>query len=74
MYIKKVPVKCWDDHRRDPTKLMVLFGLWQHEHKTTVLHFTVQRNTEYTGSVRSKVRLYSDGIPGYALMLCYRTP
>ncbi|KZT29103.1 ribosome biogenesis protein tsr1 [Neolentinus lepideus HHB14362 ss-1] len=32
----------------------VMFGLWQHEHKMTVLNFTVQRNTEYDGSVRSK--------------------
>jgi pre-rRNA-processing protein TSR1 len=32
----------------------VLFALWPHEHKQTVLHFAVQRNTEYDGSVRSK--------------------
>ncbi|TFK66498.1 ribosome biogenesis protein tsr1 [Pluteus cervinus] len=31
-----------------------LFSLMQHEHKTTILNFTVQRNTEYGGSVRSK--------------------
>lgn len=35
--------------------LFVLYGLLKHEHKKTVLHFTVQRNTEYEGSVRSKV-------------------
>lgn len=34
---------------------IVLFSLLQHEHKITVLNFTVQRNTEYDGSVRSKV-------------------
>jgi len=34
---------------------IVLFSLFQHEHKKSVLHFTVQRNTEYDGSVRSKV-------------------
>ncbi|KAG8688091.1 hypothetical protein FRC09_013108 [Ceratobasidium sp. 395] len=33
---------------------IVLFTLLQHEHKTAVLNFTVQRNTEYDGSVRSK--------------------
>lgn len=33
----------------------VLFALLQHEHKKSVLNFTVQRNTEYEGSVRSKV-------------------
>lgn len=32
----------------------VLFALLQHEHKKSVLNFTVQRNTEYEGSVRSK--------------------
>ncbi|KAL4260195.1 Ribosome biogenesis protein Bms1/Tsr1 [Pleurotus pulmonarius] len=32
----------------------VLFSLMQHEHKMTTLNFTVQRNTEYDGSVRSK--------------------
>jgi len=31
-----------------------LFPLLQHEHKMTVLHFAVQRNTEYDGSIRSK--------------------
>ncbi|KAF8629138.1 hypothetical protein AX17_005724 [Amanita inopinata Kibby_2008] len=31
-----------------------LYGLLQHEHKITVLNFTVQRNTEYDGSIRSK--------------------
>ena len=34
---------------------VTLYGLLQHEHKITVLNFTVQRNTEYGGSVRSKV-------------------
>ncbi|KAJ7879635.1 ribosome biogenesis protein tsr1 [Mycena olivaceomarginata] len=33
---------------------VVLFALLQHEHKVSVLNFTVQRNTEYDGSVRSK--------------------
>ncbi|KAF8647031.1 hypothetical protein AX16_006868 [Volvariella volvacea WC 439] len=33
---------------------IVLFGLLQHEHKMTALNFTVQRNTEYSESVRSK--------------------
>ncbi|KAI0075767.1 ribosome biogenesis protein tsr1 [Panus rudis PR-1116 ss-1] len=31
-----------------------IFSLLQHEHKKSVLNFTVQRNTEYDGSVRSK--------------------
>ncbi|KAG0701278.1 ribosome biogenesis protein tsr1 [Suillus ampliporus] len=33
---------------------LVLYGLLKHEHKKTVLHFTVQRNTECEGSVKSK--------------------
>ncbi|KAJ7091936.1 ribosome biogenesis protein tsr1 [Mycena belliarum] len=33
---------------------VVIFALLQHEHKVSVLNFTVQRNTEYAGSVRSK--------------------
>ncbi|KAF8160681.1 ribosome biogenesis protein tsr1 [Crassisporium funariophilum] len=36
------------------TPHVTLFSLLQHEHKVTVLNFTVQRNTEYDGSVRSK--------------------
>ncbi|EIM82849.1 ribosome biogenesis protein tsr1 [Stereum hirsutum FP-91666 SS1] len=38
----------------DPSRPFVIFGLLQHEHKKSVLNFTVQRNTEYDGSVRSK--------------------
>ena len=39
-----------------PGKPYTIFSLLQHEHKKTVLNFTVQRNTEYDGSVRSKVQ------------------
>jgi hypothetical protein len=45
----------------------VLFALLQHEHKKSVLNFTVQRNTEYDGSVRSKVQ----PIPSLYLLLPY---
>jgi hypothetical protein len=34
---------------------LVAFSLLQHEHKKSVVHFTVQRNTEYDDTVRSKV-------------------
>ncbi|CAE6385373.1 unnamed protein product [Rhizoctonia solani] len=37
-----------------PGRPMVMFTLLQHEHKVSVLNFTVQRNTEYSESVRSK--------------------
>ncbi|KAG9032530.1 hypothetical protein FRB95_001366 [Tulasnella sp. JGI-2019a] len=52
IYLRNVPKACADSY--DPEKPFVLFGLWQYEHKLTVLHFAVQRNTEYDGSVRSK--------------------
>lgn len=39
----------------NPGAPFAIFGLLKHEHKKTVLNFTVQRNTEYEGSVRSKV-------------------
>ncbi|KAK0505090.1 ribosome biogenesis protein tsr1 [Armillaria luteobubalina] len=48
VYINGVPeeaVKC---------SPLTLFSLLQHEHKVSVLNFTVQRNTEYDGSIRSK--------------------
>lgn len=38
----------------DPTCLFSLFGLLEHEHKISVLNFSVQRNTEYDAPVRSK--------------------
>ncbi|KAK7043236.1 ribosome biogenesis protein tsr1 [Paramarasmius palmivorus] len=49
VYIRDVPQ---DAVNQTP---FVLYALQQHEHKVTVLHFTIQRNTEYDGSVRSKV-------------------
>lgn len=51
VYLSDVPQEA-ATHAQYP---FVLFGLLQHEHKKTVLNFTVQRNTEYDGSVRSKV-------------------
>lgn len=41
----------------DPVKVavpFVLFGLLRHEHKKSVINFTVTRNTEYEAPVRSK--------------------
>ena len=40
---------------RDPRHPLVVYGLLQHEHKQSVLHFAVQRNTEYEAPVRAKV-------------------
>ncbi|KAF8871255.1 ribosome biogenesis protein tsr1 [Gymnopilus junonius] len=48
IYLKDVPQEAAS------SSLAVLFSILQHEHKKTVLNFTVQRNTEYDGSVRSK--------------------
>ena len=55
VYLKDVPKEA---AQVVPGKPFVVFSLLQHEHKKTVLNFTVQRNTEYEGSVRSKVRAY----------------
>ncbi|KAI0929943.1 hypothetical protein AcV5_006777 [Taiwanofungus camphoratus] len=51
VYLKNVPQEAAQHAATSP---FVMFGLLQHEHKKTVLNFTVQRNTEYDGSVRSK--------------------
>ncbi|KAF9527307.1 ribosome biogenesis protein tsr1 [Crepidotus variabilis] len=48
VYLKDVPAEA----ASGPS--VTLFSLLQHEHKVTTLNFTVQRNTEYDGSVRSK--------------------
>ncbi|KIJ61283.1 hypothetical protein HYDPIDRAFT_96707 [Hydnomerulius pinastri MD-312] len=50
VYVEGVPEEATKQNRSP----LVLYGLFQHEHKKTVLHFTVQRNTEYEGSVKSK--------------------
>lgn len=54
--LKNVPKEAGNVDLRVP---FVLHGLMQHEHKKTVLNFTVQRNTEYKDPVRSKVILSS---------------
>ncbi|KAI0663427.1 ribosome biogenesis protein tsr1 [Cubamyces menziesii] len=51
VYLKDVPKEA---AQVTPGRPFVVFSLLQHEHKKTVLNFTVQRNTEYDGSVRSK--------------------
>ncbi|EPQ57123.1 DUF663-domain-containing protein [Gloeophyllum trabeum ATCC 11539] len=51
VHLKDVPQEA---SRVEAGKPFVMFGIWQHEHKMTVLNFAVQRNTEYDGSVRSK--------------------
>ena len=52
VYLKDVPreVSEWSAGRP-----FVVFSLLQHEHKKSVVHFSIQRNTEYEDSVRSKV-------------------
>ncbi len=41
---------------RNPALPFILHGLLQHEHKQSVLHFVVHRNTEYDEPVKAKVR------------------
>jgi pre-rRNA-processing protein TSR1 len=52
VYLQGVPEEAARLNGSSPT---ILFALLQHERKVTVLNFTIQRNTEYEGSVRSKV-------------------
>jgi pre-rRNA-processing protein TSR1 len=52
VYIQGVP----EEAARDSASPLILFALLHHEHKVSVLNFTVQRNTEYLGSVRSKAK------------------
>lgn len=51
--IKNVPRQVAADQLKGSP--IVVHGLLRHEHKQTVLHFAVQRNTEYTEPVRAKV-------------------
>ncbi|KAK4052993.1 ribosome biogenesis protein tsr1 [Microbotryomycetes sp. JL221] len=55
VHIKDVPRGFVDQH--DPRLPLVVFGLLKHEHKYSVMHYTVTRNTEYNDTVRSKDRL-----------------
>lgn len=52
VFIKNVPRAAYAEH--NPLNPFVVFGLLKHEHKYSVMHFTVQRNTEYSDTVRSK--------------------
>ena len=52
MHLKDVPK---DAAERMAGRPFVAFSLLQHEHKKSVVHFTIQRNTEYEETVRSKV-------------------
>jgi len=51
VYLKDVPRDVAD---RSAGRPFVALSLLQHEHKKSVVHFIVQRNTEYEDSVRSK--------------------
>ncbi|KAI0001276.1 ribosome biogenesis protein tsr1 [Russula compacta] len=51
IYLKDVPRDAAEQSSRRP---FIAFSLLQHEHKKSVVHFAVQRNTEYEDSVRSK--------------------
>lgn len=53
VYVRNVPKDVFES--RNPAVPFYLFGLFEHEHKQSVLHFVVQRNTEYSEPVRSKV-------------------
>ncbi|KAI0256330.1 ribosome biogenesis protein tsr1 [Lactifluus subvellereus] len=51
VYLKDAPR---DAAERSAGRPLIAFSLLQHEHKKSVVHFAVQRNTEYEDPVRSK--------------------
>ncbi len=53
IHISKVPKSLFESR----TGPLVIHGLLQHEHKQSVLHFAVQRNTEFQEPIRAKVRM-----------------
>ena len=57
LIVKDVPRNVLD---RDAVLPFIVHGLLQHEHKQSVLHFVVQRNTEYDEPVKAKVRQSRD--------------
>ncbi|GAA6026737.1 hypothetical protein JCM8097_005824 [Rhodosporidiobolus ruineniae] len=52
IHLSNVPRRLIESH--NPLHPLVLFGLLKHEHKYSIMHFTVQRNTENSDTVRSK--------------------
>jgi hypothetical protein len=53
LVLKDVPRTVVEE--RDSMLPFIVHGLLQHEHKQSVLHFVVQRNTEYEEPVKAKV-------------------
>lgn len=68
--LKDVPKSVVED--RDAGLPFILHALLQHEHKQSVLHFLVQRNTEYEEPVKAKVSL--EFLAVWLVLTCYRTP
>eukprot|EP01062_Namystynia_karyoxenos_P052147 TRINITY_DN4144_c0_g1_i3.p1 TRINITY_DN4144_c0_g1~~TRINITY_DN4144_c0_g1_i3.p1 ORF type:complete len:893 (+),score=296.93 TRINITY_DN4144_c0_g1_i3:117-2681(+) len=55
--LRAVPIAfmtCWEQRKGGP---LIASGLLRHEQKYTVLHFTLQRNKEYSEPIKSKQRL-----------------
>ncbi|BGP13572.1 hypothetical protein JCM10213_008709 [Rhodosporidiobolus nylandii] len=52
IHLADVPRRIVEEH--NPLHPFVVFGLLKHEHKYSIMHFTVQRNTENNDTVRSK--------------------
>ncbi|GAA6061608.1 hypothetical protein JCM10212_000916 [Sporobolomyces blumeae] len=52
VHIANVPRRVVEQH--NPSHPFVVFGLLKHEHKYSIMHFTVQRNTENNDTIRSK--------------------
>ncbi|KAK4333094.1 Ribosome biogenesis protein TSR1 [Rhodotorula toruloides] len=52
VYLANVPRRLIEQH--NPMHPFTLFGLLKHEHKYSIMHFSIQRNTENSDTVRSK--------------------
>ena len=57
--LSNVPAAAFTE--RNTSLPFMLLGLLQHEHKQSVLHFVVQRNTEYDAPVKAKVCVLHSG-------------
>ena len=58
----------------DPHGPFVMFALLKHEHKVSVMNFTVQRNTEYAAPVKSKVSNFVPNNASFASDVTFRIP
>ncbi|KAH9465140.1 hypothetical protein MJO28_006907 [Puccinia striiformis f. sp. tritici] len=54
LHIEQFAQSDYESLLSSPHQTLVAFSLLKHEHKSSVMHFTTQRNTEFEGEVKSK--------------------